>query len=57
VPLESVPGLTITSDDHRASFTEQGDGARHWLRVNVRDRDGQLALIGNPVYVNRHASP
>ena len=56
VLLESVPGLTIVGDDHRASFTEQGDGARHWLRVDVRDRDGQLALVGNPIHVNRAAS-
>lgn len=28
------------------------DGKRHWLRVNVRARDGGLLILGNAVYVN-----
>lgn len=30
----------------------RSDGGRHWLRVDVRDADGRLLLVGNPVYVN-----
>jgi hypothetical protein len=35
------------------TFTERGDGARHWVRVNVRDAQGKLLLVGNPIYLNR----
>jgi hypothetical protein len=35
------------------SFDLPGDGARHWVRLNVRDREGRLTLVGNPIYVNR----
>jgi hypothetical protein len=52
----SLAGLDIASDDHRMSFDLAGDGVRHWVRVNVRDREGRLALVGNPIYVNRHAA-
>jgi hypothetical protein len=31
---------------------EVSDGARHWFRINVRDGNGKLLLLGNPVYVN-----
>lgn len=30
----------------------RSDGARHWLRADVRADDGRLLLVGNPVYVN-----
>jgi hypothetical protein len=32
-------------------FQWRGDGKRHWIRLNVRDAEGHLALIGNPIYV------
>jgi hypothetical protein len=31
---------------------EVSDGGRHWMRVNVRDAEGRLLVLGNPVYVN-----
>ncbi|MDE1177812.1 MAG: CehA/McbA family metallohydrolase [Edaphobacter sp.] len=31
---------------------EPSDGRRHWLRMSVRDAEGKLLLLGNPVYVN-----
>lgn len=37
--------------DGEASFAFTGDGARHWLRVQVRDVMGRLVLIGNPIYI------
>jgi hypothetical protein len=37
-----------------ASYIERSDGARHWIRVNVRDAQGKLLLVGNPIYLNRH---
>ena len=35
------------------AFTWASDGGRHTLRANVRNADGKLVLIGNPIYVNR----
>lgn len=29
----------------------QDDATRGWIRVNVRDADGKLLLIGNPIYL------
>jgi hypothetical protein len=36
---------------HSWSFDATSDGKRHWIRVDVRDADGKLALIGNPIYL------
>lgn len=36
----------------RASLRWRSDGRRHWLRVDARDADGSLLMLGNPVYVN-----
>jgi hypothetical protein len=56
VALGSLAGRSIESDDYPMSFDVPGDGRRHWLRINVRDREGRLALIGNPIYVNWQAA-
>lgn len=34
-------------------FTWRSDGGRHWLRIDVRNADGKLILLGNPVYLNK----
>jgi hypothetical protein len=26
--------------------------SRHWVRADVRDGEGRLALIGNPIFIN-----
>jgi hypothetical protein len=44
----------VRGPDYSASYIERGDGARHWIRVNVRDAQGKLLLVGNPIYLNRH---
>ena len=36
----------------RKRFRWRSDGGRHWLRIDVRDAQGRLALVGNPIYVN-----
>jgi hypothetical protein len=28
------------------------DGQRHWLRINVRDKNGKLIALTNPIYLN-----
>jgi hypothetical protein len=42
----------VAGASHAWSFEEISDGRRHWIRIDVRDADGRLALIGNPIYVN-----
>lgn len=44
----SVP---VTDATHPVMFEETFDRKRHWVRVNVRDEHGRLALIGNPIYL------
>lgn len=31
--------------------TWRNDGHAHWIRANVRDQQGRLLLIGNPIYI------
>jgi len=38
------------------SFEETSGGKRHWSRIDVRDADGKLALLGNPIYLKRAAA-
>lgn len=42
----------LSSADETPVFNLLGDGARHWLRVEIRGPDGKLWLLGNPVYLN-----
>jgi len=41
----------VPAPDHALTFVETFDDKRHWLRTNVRDAQGKLALIGNPIYI------
>lgn len=50
-PLIGQP--TINEAEQRFDFRWRSDGTRHWLRVDVRDAQGRLLLMGNPVYFNR----
>ncbi|MGH8081179.1 MAG: CehA/McbA family metallohydrolase, partial [Lysobacter sp.] len=50
VPLVSAPVLSAAEQSF--DFVWPSDGARHWLRIDVRDAQGRLALVGNPVYFN-----
>jgi hypothetical protein len=50
VPLLADPSLRQHNESKR--FQIQGDGARHWLRVNVRSPEGRLLMAGNPIYLN-----
>jgi predicted metal-dependent phosphoesterase TrpH len=42
----------ISRDDQSFAFRWKSDGQRHWLRANVRDPEGRLLLVGNPIYIN-----
>jgi hypothetical protein len=43
--------MQVTDVAHSLTFEETFDRKHHWLRVNVRDEQGKLALIGNPIYL------
>jgi hypothetical protein len=47
----SLAPLATTSDTEDLPFTWKTDSARHWLRCEVRDADGRLLLLSNPIYV------
>jgi len=47
--LDATP---IKLADQTREFTYQSDGAKHWIRVNVRSETGALLILGNPVYLN-----
>ena len=43
---------SISFDDERKTFALRLDSKRHWIRADVRDAEGRLLLVGNPIYVN-----
>lgn len=62
--IEAVShGLVVSRHDVVDPFlvgfvVRLADGAtRGWFRANVRDADGKLLLIGNPIYVRAATSP
>jgi hypothetical protein len=55
--LPTLPAQSIPSPDATLRSSWPSDGARHWLRAEVRDAQGHLLLLGDPVYVNwEHSS-
>lgn len=42
----------ITTADQSVAVPWMSDGARHWIRADVLSANGQLQLLGNPVYLN-----
>jgi hypothetical protein len=50
--IQTEADLSIKQAAQTLRFDWRSDGERHWLRVNVRDADGKLLLVGNPIYLN-----
>lgn len=50
--LQPETDLSIKQAAQALRFDWRSDGRRHWLRVNVRDADDKLLLVGNPIYLN-----
>jgi predicted metal-dependent phosphoesterase TrpH len=48
----AMPPVRASSKDDKLTMQWTSDGKRHWIRAEVRDRSGDLVLLGNPVYVN-----
>jgi hypothetical protein len=48
-----APGLETKFDAARpiALAPWRSDGEAHWIRADVRDADGRLLLVGNPIYI------
>ncbi len=50
--LLRVDGEPALGADETRRLTWTSDGARGWIRVDVRGPDGALWLLGNPIYLN-----
>jgi hypothetical protein len=50
--VNSLPNADLAQEDEIKSFQWNGDGSRHWFRVNVRSPEGNLLIVGNPIYLN-----
>ena len=48
----AAPYRLPVGDGTPVTFDLTGDGRRGWVRIDVRDGDGRLILIGNPIYLN-----
>lgn len=46
-----LPDTPLADDDQALAFDWVADGRRHTVRVEVRDREGKLMLLGNPIYL------
>ena len=42
----------VTSDNARLTLTLNAEQACGWTAVNVRDGNGTLLLVGNPIYLS-----
>jgi hypothetical protein len=54
VESASLPPLATTTGNETLAFQWTSDGDRHWLRAELRDSNGSLVLVSNPIYI---ASP
>jgi hypothetical protein len=49
----ALADAAIEGEDTVLTFLLTADGARHWIRADVRSADGErLLMIGNPIYLN-----
>ena len=47
-----LPPLAAAAGNETLQFKWTSDGRYHWLRCEVRDDDGKLLLLSNPIYIN-----
>lgn len=48
----AIGSSVIASADQTLNATWRSDGLRHWLRADVVSPEGQLQVLGNPIYIN-----
>ena len=51
-PLPRSANSAVTTAGQTVNVDIPSDGKSHWVRANVLDAQGALALLGNPVYLN-----
>lgn len=44
--------IPIAGMNEKLSAKWTSDGKRHWVRAEVRDKQGTLLVLGNPIYIN-----
>ena len=47
-----LPPLAAPAGNETLQFQWTSDGRFHWLRCEVRDDNGRLLLLSNPIYIN-----
>jgi hypothetical protein len=50
-PALEAPVLAVASADETVRTTIRGVRTPYWVRVNVRDAEGRLVLISNPIFI------
>jgi hypothetical protein len=48
----SLGPLSTTMGNESLPFSWTSDGKPHWMRAEVRDSNGSLMLVSNPIYIN-----
>lgn len=48
-----LPALATQTGNEDLRFKWGSDGLSHWLRAEVRDSNGSLMLVSNPIYIRR----
>ena len=52
----ALPSRVLSQQDATLRFTWPSDGKRHWLLPQVETPQGELEVLGNPIYVNYPAT-
>lgn len=47
----NIDPLAIGSSKQDLNFSWKNDGGRHWIRAEVRNTNGELMLLSNPIYI------
>lgn len=55
--LTQIREQAVSQGDQTLTFDLTADGARRWVRTDVRGPDGRLRMIGNPIYLNAGTAP
>jgi hypothetical protein len=53
VPSSTLPELTTPAGKEPLSFQWKSDNHRRWIRAEVRDSNGSLRRVSNPIYILR----
>ena len=49
--------LVLTEGTGEQTFTRVSDGTQGWIRIDLRDLNGALLALGNPIYLNWDEGP